>query len=93
MLVRLNSNYEGSETTYPRQNNFCLKEWPVGYLALMPGGVTHPHYASELICGSKYTFIGRLSIITPRGGTFDDIYRYFSSSTSGTQDEEDEKIR
>jgi len=82
MLVRLNSSYEGSETTYPRQD-FRLNECPVGHLALMPGSVTHPHFVSELISGTKYTLVGRLTIIAPRSDRFDDINQYFSSTTFG----------
>ena len=82
MVVRLNSTYEGSETIYPRQDNFSLKACPVGHLALMPGGVTHPHYSSRLISGIKYTFVGRLAILKPRQDAIDDIYRYFVSDSS-----------
>jgi hypothetical protein len=77
MFTRLNADYKGVGTTFPRQNS-C----PVGYMALMPGSVTHPHYAGKLVSGQKYTFIGSFAPLVPREDSIDDIHRFYSTNKS-----------
>ena len=79
MFTRLNADYKGVGTTFPRQN-FCLDSCPVGYMALMPGNITHPHYAGKLVSGQKYTFIGSYAPLAPREGPIDDIHRFYSTN-------------
>jgi hypothetical protein len=44
---------------------------------ILPTGVTHPHYVSELISGTKYSLIGRLGITAPQLDDTDDISIFF----------------
>ncbi|MDP6455326.1 MAG: hypothetical protein QF898_18730 [SAR202 cluster bacterium] len=76
--IRLNDGYEGSETIFPRQG-FNLREAPVGMVAIWPGTATHPHYAGDLKAGVKYTLVGRMGIVAPRGDECDDIEKFFRS--------------
>ena len=52
--VKLNSNYEGAELIFPRQNfsNINVKN---GQCILFPAQVTHGHYVNELVSGKKYS--------------------------------------
>lgn len=52
--LKLNTDYEGSILTFPRQN-WSNKEVPKGYCYIWPGRVTHPHRATPLTKGFKYT--------------------------------------
>tara|TARA_R100001015_G_C4528889_1_gene95854 strand:- start:20 stop:670 length:651 start_codon:yes stop_codon:yes gene_type:complete len=54
MNVKLNTNYEGADLYFPRQK-FNNKILPKGWCILWPSTVTHPHQASELKKGKKYT--------------------------------------
>ena len=52
--VKLNSNYEGAELIFPRQDfsNIKVKN---GQCILFPAQVTHGHYVNELKSGVKYS--------------------------------------
>jgi len=52
--VRLNTDYEGCDVEFPRQkwNN---KKLPKGWCMIWPSRVTHPHRATPLKKGTKYT--------------------------------------
>ena len=54
MNVKLNTEYEGADLHFPRQqwNN---KDIPKGWCFVWPSTVTHPHTAPPLISGTKYT--------------------------------------
>lgn len=54
MNVKLNTNYEGSDLYFPRQK-FNNKVVPKGWCIIWPSTVTHPHQASKLTKGKKYT--------------------------------------
>lgn len=54
--VKLNSNYNGCDLNFPRQN-FTAKDVPVGHVMLWPGKVTHPHKTDKLVDGVKYSFV------------------------------------
>jgi hypothetical protein len=54
--IKLNSDYEGCDLTFSRQN-FNAKEVPVGYAMIWPSTITHPHYSTPLISGTKYSFV------------------------------------
>lgn len=54
--VKLNSNYEGCDLYFPRQNFNC-RDVPVGYAVIWPSTVTHPHGSTELKHGEKYSFV------------------------------------
>ena len=45
----------------------------VGELGVWPGIMTHPHYTTKLVSGTKYSLVGRTSILTPRNNEYDDI--------------------
>jgi hypothetical protein len=72
LFVKLNNDFEGCETVFPRQN-WNMKDLPVGHMAIFPGSITHPHYTTELFEGTKYSLIGRISILTPRENKFDNL--------------------
>ena len=72
LYVKLNDDFTGCETVFPRQN-WDTSNMYVGDLAVWPGVTTHPHYTKKLLSGSKYSLVGRHSILTQRGGKFDDI--------------------
>ena len=74
--MKLNEDYDGCETTYPRQN-WDTSKLKVGHMIICPGTVTHPHFTTPLKSGVKYTLIGRVSILQPRNGEFDNIENLF----------------
>jgi len=76
LFVKLNEDYDGCETTYPRQN-WDTSKLKVGHMIICPGTVTHPHFTTPLKSGVKYTLIGRVSILQPRNGEFDNIENLF----------------
>lgn len=55
--LKLNTDYEGGEIIFPRQN-FSNKNLPRGYALFFPGDVTHPHYVTEVTKGVKHTLAG-----------------------------------
>jgi hypothetical protein len=52
--IKLNTNYEGSVLEFPRQN-WNNKKVPRGWCYIWPSRVTHPHRATPLKKGIKYT--------------------------------------
>ena len=52
--IKLNTGYEGSDLWFPRQK-FSSKKVNVGTALLWPGQITHPHKATELTKGEKYS--------------------------------------
>jgi hypothetical protein len=54
--IKLNNDYSGCELFFPRQkfNNSCV---PIGHAVIWPSTVTHPHGASELVDGEKFSFV------------------------------------
>ncbi len=54
--IKLNKEYQGCDLYFPRQN-FDTKDIPVGYAVIWPSTVTHPHGSTELLEGTKYSFI------------------------------------
>ena len=52
--LKLNTNYEGSVLEFPRQN-WNNKKVPRGWCYIWPSRVTHPHVATPLKKGTKYT--------------------------------------
>ena len=73
-LVKLNDDYEGCNTIFPRQN-WSTAQLNKGEMVICPGVVTHPHVTESLISGEKYSLIGRASILDVREitGPFDNI--------------------
>lgn len=71
-FVKLNEDYKGCDTVYPRQD-WDNSKMKVGDCCVAPGTVTHPHYTTELISGKKYSLIGRHTILNPREDDFDEI--------------------
>ena len=76
LFVKLNDDYQGCDTVFPRQN------WDTSYLKkgdmlVIPGVITHPHYTTSLESGEKYSLIGRISILDVRESDYfsDDIER------------------
>ena len=53
-LIKLNNNFEGGETVFPRQN-IDTKDMPVGHILIWPGQVTHPHKVNPVTNGIKYS--------------------------------------
>ena len=72
LFVKLNDDFEGCKTVYPRQN-WNSEELEVGEMIILPGAITHPHYTEKLKSGTKYSLVGRISILSPRLNEFDDI--------------------
>ena len=72
LFVKLNDDFEGCETIFPRQK-WSMKDAKVGHMVIFPGVATHPHYTTELFSGVKYSLVARISILTPRTNEFDDI--------------------
>ena len=72
LFVKLNNDFTGCETIFPRQN-WNMKDLPVGHMVIFPGAITHPHYTTELFEGIKYSLIGRVSILIPRENKFDNL--------------------
>lgn len=52
--VKLNNDYAGAELIFPRQD-FNNVNVPVGSCILFPSEVTHGHYVSDLLNGTKYS--------------------------------------
>ena len=52
--LKLNDDYEGSDLYFPRQK-FGSKKVSVGTILIWPGQITHPHKATELVRGEKYS--------------------------------------
>ena len=52
--VKLNTDYQGSILEFPRQN-WTNERVPKGWCYFWPSRVTHPHRATPLTKGSKYT--------------------------------------
>jgi len=69
LFVKLNSDYEGCNTVFPRQdwNTSFLKK---GQMLIIPGIITHPHYTEKLKSGVKYSLIGRISILDIRESNY-----------------------
>tara|TARA_Y100000034_G_C6792981_1_gene355198 strand:+ start:225 stop:908 length:684 start_codon:yes stop_codon:yes gene_type:complete len=81
MVIFLADDYEGCETTFPRQNwDASYLKGKAGHMVVFPGGLTHPHYGQKLKSGTKYSLVGRSSILKPRNGEFDNIENLFSDS-------------
>jgi hypothetical protein len=57
LSIKLNNNYTGGVIEFPRQN-FNNKEIPIGYAALWPSSVSHPHNVTAVTEGTKYTIVG-----------------------------------
>jgi len=72
LFVKLNDDFIGCETIFPRQD-INLKDVKVGHMIVFPGVVTHPHYTTALESGIKYSLVGRASILTPRENIFDNL--------------------
>ena len=72
LFIKLNDDYGGCETIFPRQN-WDLNKIPVGHLVVFPGSITHPHFAKKLNWGTKYSLVGRISILLARNNEFDNI--------------------
>ena len=54
--IKLNNDYEGGELVFPRQQ-VSGKDIPVGVMILAPSMISHVHYSSELMSGTKYSFV------------------------------------
>ena len=52
--IKLNSDYEGAELEFPRQQ-FTNEDVPVGDMLVWPSLVTHPHASRPLTSGVKYS--------------------------------------
>lgn len=52
--IKLNSDYDGAELEFPRQN-FSNREVPVGHMLAWPSLVTHPHLSTPITRGIKYS--------------------------------------
>ena len=76
LFMILNDDYEGCETVFPRQN-WDTSKLRAGHVGIFPGTITHPHFTKSLKSGVKYTLVGRVSILQPRNGEFDNIKNLF----------------
>lgn len=54
--IKLNNSYTGAELCFPRQK-FSNKDVPLGHAVIWPSAVTHPHLATPLESGIKYSFL------------------------------------
>lgn len=81
LFVKLNDDYTGCNTVFPRQN-WNTSELNKGSMLIMPGIVTHPHYTESLKSGEKYSLIGRVSILDVRESNYfaDDIEKLLNRS-------------
>jgi hypothetical protein len=52
----LNSDFEGGEICFPRQN-FTNKDIPRGTMLIWPGQITHPHAVKPVTSGTRHTMI------------------------------------
>ena len=82
LFVKLNDDYTGCNTVFPRQS------WDTSYLEkgsmlVIPGIITHPHYTTMLESGVKYSFIGRISILDVRESDYfsDDMEKILKKSS------------
>ena len=64
-LVKLNDNYGGCDTVFPRQK-WDTRNLKKGEMVINPGIITHPHYTTKLTWGEKYTLVGRVTILDVR---------------------------
>jgi hypothetical protein len=55
-IVKLNNEYEGGETYWPRQH-FSNMHQPVGSIVLWPGQLTHGHEGKKVTKGTKYNLV------------------------------------
>lgn len=55
-IIKLNNNFEGGATAFPRQN-WSTKESKKGRLYFWPGQVTHAHSGEEVTEGTKYALV------------------------------------
>ena len=76
LFMILNDDYGGCETVFPRQN-WDTSKLKAGHVGIFPGTITHPHFTKSLKSGVKYTLVGRVSILQPRNGEFDNIKKLF----------------
>ena len=65
LFIKLNDNFGGCETVFPRQN-WNTSQLNKGSMIVIPGVITHPHYTNKLEWGVKYSLIGRISILEAR---------------------------
>ncbi len=65
LFIKLNDNFKGCETIFPRQN-WDTSKLKVGNMIIFPGVITHPHYTKKLISGQKFSLIGRITILESR---------------------------
>ena len=65
LFIKLNDNFGGCETVFPRQN-WNTGKLIKGSMIIIPGVITHPHYTNKLEWGTKYSLIGRISILNVR---------------------------
>lgn len=56
MSLVLNSDYQGGEINFPRQN-FSNKHIPRGTLLMWPGQITHPHTVMPVTSGTRYSMV------------------------------------
>lgn len=52
--IKLNSDYQGAELEFPRQN-FTNHDIPLGHMLVWPSLVTHPHRSAPILGGVKYS--------------------------------------
>ena len=64
-FIKLNDNFGGCNTVFPRQN-WNTSNLKKGEMMVIPGVITHPHYTEKLEWGEKYSLIGRVSILDVR---------------------------
>jgi hypothetical protein len=69
LFIKLNDNFGGCETVFPRQN-WDSSDLRKGEMLIMPGVVTHPHYTKPIIYGEKYSLVGRISILDVRESNY-----------------------
>ena len=75
LFIKLNDDFKGCNTVFPRQD-WSTDKLQVGHMAIFPGAITHPHFTKRLESGTKYSLIGRVSILTHRENKFDNINDY-----------------
>tara|TARA_B100000029_G_scaffold507535_1_gene592373 strand:+ start:386 stop:1003 length:618 start_codon:yes stop_codon:yes gene_type:complete len=64
-FVKLNDNFGGCDTVFPRQK-WDTSNLKKGEMLIIPGIITHPHYTKKLTWGEKYSLVGRVSILDVR---------------------------
>ena len=65
LFVKLNDDFGGCHTVFPRQN-WDTSKLKSGNMMIIPGLITHPHFTEKLEWGEKFTLIGRISILDVR---------------------------